>query len=197
MSTTIHLVRHGRTTLNAQGRFRGRNDVPLDDRGLADAAEAARALAGSGIVAVHASPLLRTRQTAEAVARATDAPIEIEPDLIDLHHGRWEGLTPDEAAAVDPEAFDRFRRDPRRAAAPGGERLGDVERRVVEALARIGARYEGRACAAVSHEIPIRLVIARLSGLDGPDVWAFDLPTGSITELRFDGELALARPPVV
>jgi probable phosphoglycerate mutase len=195
VSTTIYLVRHGRTALNAQGRFRGRNDVPLDDRGFVDAAEAARALAGAGIRAVYASPLLRTRQTAEFVARASNASVETEPDLIDLDHGRWEGLRPEEAAARDPEAFARFREDPRHAEAPGGERLADVERRVVGALERIGARHDGSVCAAVSHEIPIRLVIAHLRDLPGPAMWGTELPTGSVTELRFDHALELVRAP--
>lgn len=192
MSTRIFLVRHGRTALNAQGRFRGRRDVPLDERGLVDAAEASRRLAGIALAAVYTSPLLRTRQTAEAVAATSGASVVVEPDLVDLDHGRWEGLTLEEAAALDPEAFERFRADPRAAEAPGGEPLDEVERRMVAALERIGARYPGGACAAVSHEIPIRLAIAHLAGVHGPAVWELPVPTGSVTELRFeDGTLAL------
>ncbi|GIU98959.1 MAG: hypothetical protein KatS3mg014_0575 [Actinomycetota bacterium] len=198
MTGRLFLVRHGRTPLNAEGRFRGHRDVPLDEQGLADAERAARQLAGVGLAAVIASPLLRTRQTAEAIAAATGAPIEIEPDLIDLDHGRWEALTPEEAAELDPEAFRRFREDPRSAEAPGGERLADVERRVLAALRRIGERFDGAACAAVSHEIPIRLAIARLAGVDGAAVWELLVPTGAVVELRYEaGELALARPELV
>lgn len=193
MTTRIFLVRHGRTALNAQGRFRGRRDVPLDEQGLADAAEAARRLARVRLVAVYTSPLLRTRQTAEAVAGPSGAPVVVEPDLIDLDHGRWEGLTPEEAAALDADAFERFRADPRAAEAPGGERLAEVERRVLAALARIGARHRSEACAAVSHEIPIRLAIAHLADVRGPAVWDLPVGTGSVTELRFeDGALTLA-----
>ena len=195
MSTTIYLVRHGRTALNAQGRFRGRQDPPLDDRGFVDAAEAAHALVGRGLRAVFASPLLRTRQTAEFIARASNTRVELEPDLIDLDHGRWEGLTPEEAADRDPDAFARFRRDPRNAEAPDGERLGDVERRVLAALHSIAARHDAGACAAVSHEIPIRLVVASLRELAGSAMWGFDLPTGSVTELRVDGGLHLIHAP--
>jgi probable phosphoglycerate mutase len=191
MSTTIYLVRHGRTALNAQGRFRGRQDPPLDDRGFVDAAEAAHALGGAGIEAVYASPLLRTRQTAEFIAQASNTGIVPEPDLLDLDHGSWEGLTSEEASARDPEAFARFRSDPRNAAAPGGERLLDVEQRVVAALERIGARHDGAVCAAVSHEIPIRLVIAHVADLAGSAMWEFDLPTGSVTRLGWDGFLTL------
>jgi broad specificity phosphatase PhoE len=195
MITRIFLVRHGRTALNAQGRFRGRRDVPLDEQGLADAAEAARRLTAVALVAVYTSPLLRTRQTAEAVAAPSGAPVLVEPDLIDLDHGRWEGLTPEEAAAQDAAAFQRFRTDPCAAEAPGGERLADVEARILAALRRIGARHPGAACAAVSHEIPIRLAIAHLSDVRGPAVWELPVATGSVTELRFeDGALALASP---
>jgi len=195
MSTTIYLVRHGRTALNAQGRFRGRQDPPLDDRGYVDAAEAAHALGGAGVKAVYASPLLRTRQTAEFIARASNGRVVPEPDLLDLDHGRWEGLTPEEASAQAPEAFARFRSDPRSAEAPGGERLSDVERRVLAALEGIGGRHDGAACAAVSHEIPIRLVIASLRGLRGSGMWEFGLPTGSVTELLWNGSLSLVALP--
>jgi len=82
MSATIYLVRHGRTALNAQGRFRGRQNPPLDDQGYLDAAAPARALMGTGIEAVYASPLRRTMQTAEFVARAANARVHPEPDLI-------------------------------------------------------------------------------------------------------------------
>lgn len=198
MTTAIFLVRHGRTPLNAEGRFRGLRDVPLDEQGLADAERAARRLAGVGLVAVATSPLRRTRQTAEIIAAATGAPIEVEPDLIDLDHGRWEALTAEEAAALDPEAFQRFREDPRAAEAPGGERLADVERRVLAALRRVGERHDGAACAAVSHEIPIRLAVADLLGVHGAAVWHLVVPTGAVVELRYEaGRLDLVEPEAV
>ena len=158
MSGAIFLVRHGQTTLNAEGRFRGRRDVPLDDRGFVQAAEASRGLVGTGVTAVYTSPLRRTVQTAEFVADACGARIIALDDLIDLDHGWWEGLTPEEAAERDPEEFRRFQEDPRRAAAPGGETMAAVEGRVLGALWSIAARHERMSVAAVSHEIPIRLV---------------------------------------
>lgn len=195
MSATIYLVRHGRTALNAQGRFRGRQDPPLDDQGYLDAAAAARALMGTGIEAVYASPLRRTMQTAEFVARAANARVHPEQDLIDLDHGRWEGLTAEEATAVDADAFRVFREDPRDARAPEGERLQDVEGRVLGALRRIGEAHEGASVAAVSHEIPIRLAIAAVSGLEGPAMWGIELPTGGAYELDLtDGTPSLVGP---
>ena len=68
--TTVHVIRHGRTALNAQGRFRGLEDVPLDAHGLAEAEAVASNLSVRPIVAITHSPLSRARQTAEAVGRA-------------------------------------------------------------------------------------------------------------------------------
>lgn len=186
MSATVYLVRHGRTALNAQGRFRGREDPPLDARGFAEAASAARILTRSGIRVVFASPLLRSLQTAEAIAAAAGVATRTEGRLIDLDHGAWTALTADEAAEAAPEAFARFRREPRRAVAPGGESMHEVESRMVEALTDIAGSHDGASAAAVSHEIPIRLVLARLSDTSGADFWNVDLPTGSVTHLGYD-----------
>jgi ribonuclease H / adenosylcobalamin/alpha-ribazole phosphatase len=178
--TTIHLVRHGRTALNAQGRYRGLDDPPLDDEGLGQAEGAARELSARPIAAVYHSSLARARQTAEAIARVTGVEPRLLVDLVDLDLGLWTAKTPGEAGAIDPEAFARFRDDPRACTPPGGEPIGDVERRVVAALDELGRRHAGTEVVAVSHEIPIRLLVSRLAGLDGPDVWRIDLPTGSI-----------------
>lgn len=193
MTTTIYLVRHARTAWNAEGRFRGREDPPLDERGLVEAAEAARVLADAGLRAVHSSPLLRCLQTAEVIARTAGVTVTPEPGLIDADLGRWTGVAPEVAERQDPDAYAVFRRQPRRARAPEGEDLADVEGRVFEVLHRIGRRHEAGALAAVSHEIPIRLVASRLMGIRGPGFWDLELPTASITELRFrDGRLSLA-----
>lgn len=192
MSGTIYLVRHGQTALNAEGRFRGRRDVPLNERGFVQAADASHELVGKGVKAVYTSPLLRTVQTAQSVAQACGGRIMKLDDLIDLDHGRWEGLTPEEAAERDPDEFRRFRQDPRNAAAPGGEQMADVEARVIAALTSIAARHEGESVAAVSHEIPIRLAIAALAGIDGPPFWNVRVHTGSVTRLRHEaGTLTL------
>ena len=183
MSGTIFLVRHGQTALNAEGLLWGRRDVPLNDRGFVQAADAAHELAGKGVKAVYTSPLLRTVQTAQFVAQACGVRITKLDDLIDLDHGRWEGVTAEEAEERDPEEYRRFRQDPRNAAAPGGERMAEVEARVIAALVAMATRHEGASVAAVSHEIPIRLAIAALAGIDGPAFWNVRVPTGSLTRL--------------
>src|SRR5437763_13854167 len=105
----IHLVRHGQTVMNTQVRFRGRLDVPLNEVGRKEARDAARALRGAGLVAVYTSPLGRAREVAEAIAVVNGVgAVRDQPNLVNLDYGAWEGLTKEEAADVDPDAWDAY-----------------------------------------------------------------------------------------
>ncbi len=94
--TTLVLLRHGETPLTPLKRFSGStgSDPGLSEKGRWQAERAADSLAARGTVqAVVASPMLRTRQTAEATARRLGLEVRIEEDLRELDFGDWEGLT--------------------------------------------------------------------------------------------------------
>ena len=95
--TRLVLWRHGRTGFNAQHRFQGRRDVPLDEIGLAQARAAAPHLAALGPAAIISSPLSRALGTAEALAGLTGLPVERDGRLVEVDVGDWAGLTPAEA----------------------------------------------------------------------------------------------------
>jgi probable phosphoglycerate mutase len=104
---TLYLVRHGRTALNVDGRLRGRLDPPLDQEGQ----NQAHAL-GQGFAAlprpprrVVAGPLLRTRQTAAAVARALGLEVLVDDRLVDRDYGPWTGQPGDDVRARFGEAL--------------------------------------------------------------------------------------------
>lgn len=94
-SPAVILARHGRTRLNAEGRLRGHLDPPLDQIG----AEEARRLSGqvAPLLTDHlphrilASPLLRTIQTAQQIARGVGLAVTVEERLIDRDFGAWAG----------------------------------------------------------------------------------------------------------
>src|SRR3954466_6516697 len=110
---TLHLIRHGTTTMNVENRYRGRRDVPLDAQGWADAVEAARALSPMGVAAVYAGPLRRTINTAQVIADECRVPdVRILHGLVNLDYGEWEGMTSEEASMFDPKAFKRYSEDP-------------------------------------------------------------------------------------
>jgi broad specificity phosphatase PhoE len=184
----IHLVRHGQTIMNAQVRFRGRLDIPLNEVGRAEAQEAARALLGSGLVAVYTSPLGRAREVAEAIAVKNGVGgVREQPELINLDYGAWEGLTKEESAAVDPVAWAAYTRDPEAACCPEGEALSDAADRAVAALRAIGRDHAGQNVAAVSHGVMLRLAVLRVAGASDAD-WQFAMPTGKAIVFDVDGD---------
>jgi ribonuclease H / adenosylcobalamin/alpha-ribazole phosphatase len=166
VTTLTHLLRHGQTEHTPERRFSGRNDLPLSRTGRAEAEAAAARAAELGIEVVVASPLRRTRETAEIVAGMLGLPVQFDDDLVELDFGRLEGLTFDEAAARHPLAARRFMTDVS-LAAPGGESIADVSRRVARARQRILTQHAGRTVLVVSHVTPIKLLLA--AGLDVAD----------------------------
>ena len=194
----IYLVRHGRTVLNVEKRFRGRLEIPLDDTGRREALLAARALADASLAAVYTSPLSRAREVALAIAGAAHAETILDhPGLLNLDYGAWEGLTKDECARRDPEAWTLYRTEPERAWCPDGEALRAAADRVTDALAEIGAAHPGKAVAAVTHGVMVRLALLRVAPQPGD--WDVPLDTGSATvfEVR-DGrvDLIAAQPGI-
>jgi probable phosphoglycerate mutase len=159
LTTVTHLLRHGQTEHTPERRFSGRNELPLSRTGRAEAEAAAERAKGLGIEVVVASPLRRTRETAEIVAAALGLPIEFDRDLVELDFGDIEGLTFDEAAAKHPLAARRFLGDVT-VAAPGGESIADVSTRVARARRRILSDHAGRTVLVVSHVTPIKLLLA-------------------------------------
>jgi broad specificity phosphatase PhoE len=183
----LYLVRHGTTTLNVQNRYRGRRDIPLDAWGYQDAVDAARYLSRAGLTAVYTSPLRRAIATAQIIADEARVPdLRILHGLNNVDYGAWEGMTAEEAAMFDPEAFALYRTSPNIAACPLGERLSDAQHRMMAALQLIGARHGGEAVVAVTHAVMIRLAFVEISGISD-ETWRRPVGRGSVTAFYAEG----------
>src|SRR5258708_12820893 len=97
------LVRHGETLYNAQKRLTGQSDVLLSPLGRRQIAALGKALAAEPLDVIGASDLMRTRVTAEAIARDHGLPVSADPNLRELALGEWEGQTPAEVLVRDPD----------------------------------------------------------------------------------------------
>lgn len=196
--TTLYLLRHGETPLTVQRRFSGRGgaDVGLTDGGRRQAERAASVLAdrlaGQSLAAVVASPLLRTRQTAQVVADRFDLPVSIDDDLAELAFGRWDGLTFTEARAQDVDLFDAWLTDPT-LAPPGGESLVSLAGRVEQARARLVERYESATVLVVSHAMPVRTLVSQALHAPVSSVHRVDVTPASLAEVAYwsDGRPSL------
>ena len=191
----IFMVRHGQTVWNVDKRFRGTVDIPLNEKGRTDAQRAAAHLADVGLQAVYTSPLSRAREVADAIAGAAGLSLMCDhPGLLNLDYGDWHGLTKDECAARDPEAWRLYREDPERARCPGGEALADAADRVTDALFELSRRHPGGTVAAVSHGVMVRLAALRAGYASGGD-WEIPLDTGSATAFNVaDGQIGVVTP---
>ncbi len=150
--------RHGQTTYNVERRFQGQSDVPLNEVGLRQAAEAARYLAALRPSAIFSSDLSRAAATAEALARLTGLPVQLDKDLRERSGGLWEGLT-------EAEIRERFPAERATWTPPDGEPAAAVTDRASAALERIADSLPGGSMAVVvSHGAALGMALARLLG---------------------------------
>jgi len=190
------LVRHGVTDWNREGRFQGHRDPPLGVAGTHEAALVAERLAGDPRlrpVRIVTSTLGRARQTAEAIAAATGAPMEEDARLIEIGQGEWEGRTHAELEVDDADRYLAWRTAPGIRRPPGGEAIEAATRRVTELLAELVADERWPTCV-VSHGGTLRILADALLVLGGLEARAFDVDNASISVAdRVNGAWRLER----
>jgi alpha-ribazole phosphatase len=183
MMLRLLLVRHGETASNAERRFSGVGDVPLNNRGREQALALREALRAEEIHLAYSSDLVRALETAEAIAGGRPLGVVPTPDLRELDFGEWEGMTHDEIRRRDPEALRDWEADPFRIPPPGGESLERLDRRVGWFMAGLGDRHRGQTVLIVAHAGPIRVLLCRSLGLPPQAHWQFGVGPGSLSEL--------------
>lgn len=136
MSRQLILWRHGLTDWNARGLVQGQTDIPLNDTGRAQAAEAASRLASLQPVRIISSDLSRARDTATALADLTGLTVETDERLREMNFGIREGKTQAEAVEQFPEPM-RLWLAGKDVAMPGGESYAQAAQRFAAALMSI------------------------------------------------------------
>jgi probable phosphoglycerate mutase len=153
------LWRHGQTAWNAERRFQGHSDVPLDATGHEQARRAARYIAALHPRGLYSSDLSRAVETAEYLARLTGLPVQLDKDLRERGGGSWEGLTDAEIRAQYPAEYATW-------APPDGEPVTAVAGRSAGSLQRIADSLDsGSLAVIVGHGAQINLGLSRLLGL--------------------------------
>jgi probable phosphoglycerate mutase len=175
-TTRIIAVRHGETAWNVEARLQGQLDIPLNERGHAQALRAAHSLAEDRPDVVVSSDLARAQATAQVIATVSACPLLLEPGLRERSFGSFEGLTHSEVAQRWPEDSQRWRsRDPD--FAPGnGESLRVFFDRCVAATLRVIAAHAGKTIVLVAHGGVLDCLYraARRVELDAPRIWQLD-----------------------
>jgi probable phosphoglycerate mutase len=165
--TKILLTRHGHVEGIEPERFRGRAELALTERGLAEAQALARRIAtGWKPVEVYTSALQRCVVTGASIARACGIGAAPLPGLIDIDYGQWQMRTHDEVKAEAPEAYRQWKTMPQSMRFPGGESLQDLVARTADVLRLVLERHAGETVVLVGHDSVNRALLLQL--LDAP-----------------------------
>ncbi|MFN8484942.1 MAG: histidine phosphatase family protein [Anaerolineae bacterium] len=191
------MVRHGQTRANTEMRLAGWTDDPLDETGQRQAEEVARFLADEGDVeAIYASPLQRTRATADAIAAALDIPTVIEnPALRERHFGIFENMVFSSIGEQYPEMAEAWNaRGAIDWGPPEGELPHEFTGRILDALHDIAARHQGDGrVVVVTHGGVIAVALAAWLNND-PSRWReYFVSNCSISEIEFHSAPRLVR----
>jgi ribonuclease H / adenosylcobalamin/alpha-ribazole phosphatase len=190
--TVTALLRHGQTPMSVQKRYAGRTDAPLTEVGVQQAAAAAKRLASADLGVIVASPLLRTVQTAQAVAAVTGAAVVTDDGFRETDFGAWEGLTFAEVRERWPAEISAWLADPE-VAPPSGESFTDVSARVTAALGRVLAARAGQTVLIVSHVTPIKMLVAAALLAPPAALYRMHLDVAALSEIDWyaDGPAVL------
>jgi phosphoserine phosphatase len=186
---TALFMRHGETAWNREGRVMGRSLVDLDEHGRAQVARAiplARELAPNLIVT---SPLNRALQSAEIIAEGIGKiEIAIDEDLSEVLYGRWEGMVYDEL--VDDPEYLHYREHTLLTPTPGGETIGQVQSRGIEAVMRAFTANPGQRVLFVSHGDIIRTVLCHFMGLGLEHFRRIRVDNATFSGIQISGDFA-------
>lgn len=171
----LYIARHGETPWNVENRVSGRTDVPLTEKGVEQARLLARNAMGKGIQVIIASPLLRARQTAQAVSEAIGVPIELDERLIELDFGSFEG-----GPRSDPEFQYTRAQFPTRY--PGGESAFQLAHRVYSCLEDVKRKYAGKTVLLVCHGGVCRMVRSYFMDLTNDEYSYYFAPNAELVE---------------
>ena len=194
----LYLARHGETDWNAEGRWQGHTDVPLNDTGRQQARALAEVLRPHRVRVAVSSDLSRARETAQIVAQALGVPLgHADPDLRERGFGVFEGLTRQECEAQHPEAWRAWTEH--RTTPGGAETQQALAARVLSAATRVAQQVasapdgadeaneanETAAALVVTHGGALRALVEAVTGTMPPfvkngQVWRLSFASASL-----------------
>jgi broad specificity phosphatase PhoE len=175
---SVTLVRHGETLGNVAGRWQGRSDSALTDRGRWQVAQTASI--AHAVDAVYTSPLGRAADSAAIIGEPRALVPQIQGGLVEMSFGSWENLTPAEAADNDPDLYDAiYGRGEDRPRGGDGESFTEAGERLASTLSSLAGSSDSAEVAAVSHGAVIRAFATRILGLTFADRHRLPVPRNS------------------
>lgn len=185
----LALVRHAETAEDTRGRCYGRLDVGLSVAGREQCARLAEVFRGEPLRSVWASPAIRARETAEAIAAPHRLDVGVIEALRELDFGELEGRAYDEIAVTDPDLYARWMTAPTTVRFPGGESYSDLQSRVDAGIAALLERHDDGLAVVVTHGGVVRAVLRSVLDFPAERIFRLSIDPAAITTLEWlDGE---------
>jgi broad specificity phosphatase PhoE len=176
------LARHAESVWNEIRRLQGTAEVPLSERGRAQARALGGALRGYRLAAAYASSMHRARETAQIALGGRPVAVVPLDDLRELSLGEWEGCTTEEIQGRDGDPYLAWIRAPVDCPPPGAEPLDAVSRRVRRAMERIAEAHPGdEDVLVVAHGGVISVYACHLLGCSFNALWRLRIDNASLT----------------
>ena len=188
MSLPIYIARHGQTAWNAVARVQGQAEADLNENGRRQAAVNGRTLArlipDPSSFRFIASPMRRTRETMEIIRETMGLPrdgYELEPRIVEVHLGDWQGFTFAELEAAEPGSTATRDLDKWNFVPPG--EAAESYAVLAERIRPWFAELEGPAVI-VTHGGVIRALFHILNGISGKEASMMDVAQDRVFEGR-------------
>jgi broad specificity phosphatase PhoE len=182
VTATILLIRHAAHSHLGQILSGRTPDITLSTEGRGQASALADRLQRMPLDAIHASPVQRAQETAQALAeRHPGLTVQTMPALNELDFGDWSGRAFVELAG-DPR-WATWNESRSSAVAPNGESMAEAQQRAWAHVEATALAAPGATIAMVSHCDIIRALVARVLGLSLDHYGRFDVDPASCTRL--------------
>jgi phosphoserine phosphatase len=159
----IVLTRHGHVEGISPERFRGRVDLPLTEKGLAQATALAKRIGEEWCpVVILTSPLSRCVATGHAISARTGAPCKVLESLVDIDYGAWQGRTHQEIREHSPSLYALWHSAPHLVRFPGGESLQDLFARAADVIRLVLELYHDETVLLVGHDSVNKAILLQL-----------------------------------
>jgi len=192
----IVLIRPGSTDFDEQGRIKGTLDMPLSDKGLRQAEQAAEALAHAEIEVVYSAPCQSALQTAETIADRLEVKVKCVDTLHNLDHGLWHGKLIEEVKQCQPKVYRMWQEQPETVCPPEGETLAAARLRVQKTLKRLLKKHKRGVLGIVVSEPLASILRCCLRPGDLGDLWKSECDSGAWENIDIEPPAEAAVPAV-
>lgn len=181
---TILLIRHAENDYVKKRRLPGRiPDIHLNEKGRLQAKVLAKMLNQAPIKAIYSSPLERTIETAEPIAKALGLKVIPRKGLIETDVGKWQGKKMKNLSGL--KKWRKLQFNPARFRFPGGDSIEGAQHRFVKEIEKLSTLHNPEdVIICVSHADPIKIIVAYYLGLPLDFYQRLTISPASITALH-------------